>query len=368
MSALQQELFIASPGCETESLPKFPSTRYQGSKRKLLPQLHEVFVRLNFSSALDLYSGTGMVSLLLAWMGKTVHANDFLLFNQNAARVFLESRSGTFDVRRFDTKLRYALCNASLTGKAFVSENFHGVFFLDDENLEIDRFCQNLDKISDSEIERATFVYCVGQALLMKRPYNLFHRANLDMRTRDVPRSFGNAKTWETSTLDHAVRIYKELAAFPFKQATDHVVSGHDATVLSHFNPSPDLVYLDPPYLNSRGQNPTYSSFYHFLDGLCDYSLFSNPDERYAYKPIVQFKNAWSTEAQAELELRQALEKWPSSVVVLSYRGDGKPTEDVLMGVFNSTGRRTSSFDDVAYKYALSRSEGSQEKVFISLP
>ena len=32
----------------------------------------------------------------------------------------------------------------------------------------------------------------VGRALLMKRPYNLFHRANLSMHLQDVKRSFGN--------------------------------------------------------------------------------------------------------------------------------------------------------------------------------
>jgi len=39
-----------------------------------------------------------------------------------------------------------------------------------------------------------------------------------------------------------------------------------------------DLIYLDPPYLNSKGVGVDYSDFYNFLEGLCDYSLFDKGD------------------------------------------------------------------------------------------
>ena len=42
----------------------FPQTRYQGSKYKLLPFLYEHISKLQFNSALDLFSGTSSVSYL----------------------------------------------------------------------------------------------------------------------------------------------------------------------------------------------------------------------------------------------------------------------------------------------------------------
>ena len=51
-------------------LREFPSTRYQGSKRKITPWLWDCFRELDFSSALDVFGGTGSVSFLLKKMGK----------------------------------------------------------------------------------------------------------------------------------------------------------------------------------------------------------------------------------------------------------------------------------------------------------
>ena len=56
---------------------RFPDTRYMGSKRKLLPALHNIFNELNFDSALDAFSGTASVGYLLKMMGKKVHSNDY---------------------------------------------------------------------------------------------------------------------------------------------------------------------------------------------------------------------------------------------------------------------------------------------------
>ena len=40
---------------------KFPSTRYQGSKRKLLPWIYENVKDIQFESVVDLFGGSGIV-------------------------------------------------------------------------------------------------------------------------------------------------------------------------------------------------------------------------------------------------------------------------------------------------------------------
>jgi len=47
------------------NLNNFPKTRYQGSKRKILPWMHSVFKKLEFDTVLDGFGGTGVVSFLL---------------------------------------------------------------------------------------------------------------------------------------------------------------------------------------------------------------------------------------------------------------------------------------------------------------
>ena len=49
-----------------------PTTRYQGSKRKILPWLYECLRNYEFHTVLDAFGGTGMVSYLFKRMGKRV--------------------------------------------------------------------------------------------------------------------------------------------------------------------------------------------------------------------------------------------------------------------------------------------------------
>ncbi|MGH2410066.1 MAG: DNA adenine methylase [Chloroflexota bacterium] len=59
----------------------FPSTRYQGSKRKLAAWIWSHIRDLPFDSALDVFGGTGSISYFLKDRGKEVTYNDNLLFN-----------------------------------------------------------------------------------------------------------------------------------------------------------------------------------------------------------------------------------------------------------------------------------------------
>ena len=47
---------------------KFPSSRYMGSKNKIIKNLYEVFNNYKFDSVLDLFSGSASVSYLLKSM------------------------------------------------------------------------------------------------------------------------------------------------------------------------------------------------------------------------------------------------------------------------------------------------------------
>ena len=261
--AKQPSFFDASDNVPTA---EFPKTRYQGSKRRLLDDLQRTFASISGHTAVDLYAGTSTVSVLLQRMGWKVTANDFLLYNNASARALLGGSAKSLSVEQASKELHWLLHEAPIRSDPLVAEVYEGIFFPRDENLQIDRFCQNLDQIQDGL--RDSYIYAVGQSLLMKRPYNLFHRANLEMRTREVKRSFGNAVTWNTPTFKHASKILHHLIDFS-KVTPDTLfsVTGHNTMDLSGLTASFDLVYLDPPYLNAAGKGVDYCQFYHFLDG-----------------------------------------------------------------------------------------------------
>jgi adenine-specific DNA-methyltransferase len=362
-SESQAELFPSS------GLPRFPSTRYQGSKRKILGELAAAFGSIDFDTVLDLYSGSASVSLLLRYLGKKVHANDFQQYNQATARLFLGLTNGELNSFSFVDELSSLLYTGDNDHLDFVNRNYAGVFFKESENVEIDRFCQNLAKSNFSDLEKDAFRYAVGQALMKKRPYNLFHRANLEMRTKDVKRSFGNAATWETSILDHAVKAIEEIKGFPFGDVWSGAEAFRENTCdLGSFKEEYDLIYMDPPYLNGRGAGVDYSDFYSFLEGLCDYGLFGTGDVSYPHKPILRKKSRWSKTTTALDELSDVCAKWRNSVIFMSYRSDGLPTPAEVGEVLSSKGRRLEVHSCGEYKYALSGTNTNEELFLISFP
>jgi adenine-specific DNA-methyltransferase len=347
-----------------EAFAEFPTTRYQGSKRKLLPFLYEACKSYNFSSVLDLYSGTSSVGLMFRHMGKTVYANDYMLYNWTTAKVLLGVTNSWIEGLDIPAMIERSF-SKNYRSSNLVSENFSGIYFPDVENQQIDKFCSNLAEFSPEEAE--LLIYLMGQAMLMKRPYNLFHRANLEMRTKDVPRSFGNAKTWETPFSAHMLKLARKISNCPFTGPTGKAYC-MNASEIDNMAVDPELIYLDPPYLNKNNIPVDYSTFYHFLDGLVDYSLFSQGNTKYPHRPIALKPSRWRTPDGGLAEIRSVLDRWPTARVAISYRGDGRPSIEELKAILDSAGYVINEHTAVDYKYALSKNFDATEDLIIGTP
>lgn len=347
-----------------EAFAEFPSTRYQGSKRKLLPFLYEACKAYDFQSVVDLYSGTSSVSLMFRYMGKHVVANDYLLYNYTTAKVLLSATNFWLSGLDFGKLIEKAFAPNG-NAQHVVSNSFAGIYFPDNENEQIDLFCANLSHFTPDQAD--LMIYLMGQAMLMKRPYNLFHRANLDMRTKDVPRSFGNAKTWETPFSVHMLKLAKRLQNCQFNGpiGSAHCINSMDIAQLAA---EPDLIYLDPPYLNKANIPVDYSTFYHFLDGLVDYSLFSQGNDKYPHKPIALKPSRWRTADGGLSEISEVLRRWPDARIAISYRGDGRPSIADLKDVLGQAGYTVNEHTAVDYKYALSKNFDATEDLIIGTP
>ena len=70
---------------------EFPSTRYQGSKVKLAQWIWEQIADLDFTTCLDAFGGTGVVSYTLKQAGKQVTYNDLLRFNHYFGLAMVEN-------------------------------------------------------------------------------------------------------------------------------------------------------------------------------------------------------------------------------------------------------------------------------------
>ena len=203
------------------------------------------------------------------------------------------------------------------------------------------------------------------QACLAKRPYNLFHRANLALRRRDVARSFGNKTTWDTPF----PALIRRFAA-----AADEAVFRGDrpcralvGDALEHEPAAHDLVYLDPPYVSAKGTGVDYLDYYHFLEGLC------RPDDwgsrilhRYKHKPLTgKGESPWCDQRRIGAAFAAAIDRYAGSLLVVSYRSDGVPSIEEIAGFLTAAGKRVEIVDAGKYTYALSRNRRSREVVLV---
>lgn len=339
----------------------FPTTRYQGAKTRLLPALEAVFRRFPVHSCLDAFGGTGAVSHLFKRLGLAVTYNDALRFNLDIGRALIENDADTLDPAAAAALPQRA---PGVSYRAIIQESFRGVYFTDEENHEIDAAIQNSERLPGYQAHLARFA--LYQACLAKRPYNLFHRANLSLRLRDVPRSFGNKTSWDRPLADHLRRFTEEANRAIFRGARPcRALHGDALAAPGEF----DLVYADPPYVPRRGRGVDYLGFYHFLEGLAEYHAWPGKiDHSRAHRPLRAAPSPWSDPAQIRAQLAALFDRFQRSILALSYRADGQPSPDeierLLLGFFG----RVERLDLGAVRYALSLARGSRELLFVAHP
>ena len=70
---------------------KVPSTRYQGSKQKIVDWIWRNIKDLEFNTFLDAFGGTGVVGYYAKVKGKQVTYNDIMAFNHWIGRSLIEN-------------------------------------------------------------------------------------------------------------------------------------------------------------------------------------------------------------------------------------------------------------------------------------
>ncbi|MCL4832312.1 MAG: DNA adenine methylase [Caldilineaceae bacterium] len=124
----------------------FPSTRYQGSKAKLVDWIWGQIGDLNFSTALDAFGGTGVVGYRLKQEGKAVTYNDILRFNHQFGLALIENS----DVLIRPQDRQWVLeRNPHIDYPAFVQQTFRNIYFIDSENRWIDQTVRNIAEVTN---------------------------------------------------------------------------------------------------------------------------------------------------------------------------------------------------------------------------
>lgn len=338
-----------------------PQTRYYGSKRKIVDKIWNIIVNeanLEFGSVLDVFGGSASFSYYAKLNQKQVLYNDIFQFNTIIGRKLIEQNTNklTYEnaVGLFDRVPEVNYLN-------HIAEYYNDIYFTDEENNQIDVYIQNVLALEDENI-KCSALYILFQSCLMKRPYNLFHRRNLNMRLNYTTGNFGNKQTWERSFQELFVRFIKELDQVCFNN--ERVNTAHNFSALNcHLDA--DLVYIDPPYFKKESST-SYHSKYHFLEGLVNYydipeNINFNKNNR---EITINASREFEDKTNFLNDLRILINNHLNSHIIISYRNNGIPsTEEIseLLSEFNVF--EVLEYNLGKYNYALNKNNNVNEEV-----
>jgi adenine-specific DNA methylase len=352
------------------NLGQYPKTRYQGSKRKLLPWIYDVVKKSKFDSVLDLCGGTAVISYFFKKMGKEVTYNDILKFNYWIGTALIENSRTKLNKQDVNFILEN---HNNIEYNDFIQHTFRDIYYTDEENAFLDRVANNINQLGNNysydsiiKYKKAIAYYALFQSCIIKRPFNLFHRKNLNIRLNDVKRSFGNKKTWDRS-FEHYFKIF-------VKEANEHIFDNNKKNKSLNFDAHIipkncyDLVYIDPPYLSIEKPSGicNYFEYYHFLEGITDY-------ENWKHRINIEKKNLpliangynWNYKHGNIEGFEKIIKKFQDSKILISYKTPGIPSIKELKEILLQYKKKVNVYKKSHY-YALNKNNGHYKEILIS--
>ena len=294
----------------------YPSTRYMGSKNKLLREIWAVASQFEFETVLDLFSGSGVVGYMFKAHGKAVVSNDYMAMSSTFAKAMIENNDVTLSQSE-----ALDLLEPDRPVDRLVENIFKGLYFTDDDNRLIDVLRANIKAIRNPH-KRAIAMTALIRSCLKKRPRGIFtyvgHR--YDDGRKDLLMSFGAQFLEAVRTVNAAV----------FDNGRKNKVRHGDAMTLRTRNIG--LVYIDPPYYSPLSDNE-YVRRYHFVEGLARDWQGLEIQEHTVTRKFKSYPTPFSSRKGAEAAFDLLFKRFRESVLVVSYSSNSQPTLDEMIAL-----------------------------------
>ena len=297
-----------------EQIKKYPTTRYMGSKSKLIDVIWEASKNFEFDSVLDLFSGSGVVSYMYKSYGKRVISNDYMTMAAVLSKALIENNDITLPLDEAKE-----LTRAQDLIDSFVQDTFKGIYFSDADNLFIDIVRANI-KLIDDEYKRAIAMEALIRACTKKRPRGIF--TYVGDRYNDGRKDL--KKSFEEQFLE-AVELINN-AIFSNKKKNQ---SFNEDSML--FKAKADLIYIDPPYYTPKSDNE-YVRRYHFVEGLARDWQGVEIQEDTKTKKFKSYPTPFSTKDGAADAFDEIFRRYSNSILIISYSSNSLPNmNDMIM-------------------------------------
>lgn len=297
-----------------EQALQYPPTRYMGSKNKLLAEIWAVASQFNFETAIDLFSGSGVVGYMLKAHGKAVVSNDYMAMAGVFATAMIENNAQTLPREEAE-----ALLDERRPVDRFVQTTFKGLYFSDHDNRLIDVIRANI-KAMRNRYKRAIAMSALMRACLKKRPRGIFTYVGqrYDDGRKDLQMSFRDQFLEAVNLVNRAV----------FDNGKLNKARHGDALTVTPSDSG--LVYIDPPYFSPFSDNE-YVRRYHFLEGLARDWQGVEIQEHTATKKFKSYPTPFSSRKGAADAFDLLFKRFRESVLVVSYSSNSQPTLDEML-------------------------------------
>ena len=139
-----------------------------GSKSKLLTEIWSVASQFEFDTAIDLFSGSGIVGYMFKAQGKSVISNDYMAMSATFTKAMVENNSVTLPLEEAKE-----LLVPHKESDHFVATTFKDLYYTDEENELIDTLRTNIAAIRD-QYKHAIAMAALIRACTKKRPRGIF--------------------------------------------------------------------------------------------------------------------------------------------------------------------------------------------------
>ncbi|WP_216831012.1 Dam family site-specific DNA-(adenine-N6)-methyltransferase [Alkalihalobacterium elongatum] len=296
-----------------EQMDKFPSTRFMGSKEKLLGYIWGVASQFKFDSVLDLFSGSGVVSYMFKTQNKRVISNDYMAFSANNTKALVENSH--IVLTNEDLAI---ILDETTPSDEFVSNTFKDLYFYDEDNAFIDVVRANLKKL-ENDTKKSLVLAALVRACLKKRPRGIFtytgHR--YDDGRRDLTLTLRQQFLEAVEAVNNAV----------FDNGKENASLHGDALTTEQ---KADLVYIDPPYYSPLSDNE-YVRRYHFVEGLVRDWKDVEMQWHTKTKKFKSYPTPFRTHKGAHDAFDNLFEYHQNSILIVSYSSNSLPSKDEMV-------------------------------------
>lgn len=311
---------VSRDKAKLEDLPAqvsaYPTTRFMGSKRKLLAEIWAAASRFNAETVIDLFSGSGIVGYMFKTQGKAVISNDYMAMSATFTKAMVENNTVTLSEEEAK-----ALLVPTDKSDHFVATKFKGLYYTDEENELIDTIRANICLIS-CPYKKAIAMSALIRACTKKRPRGIF--TYVGQRYND------GRKDLQTTLAQHFLDAVEAVNGAVFDNGKVNASRHGDAMELDC--PHADLVYIDPPYYSPLSDNE-YVRRYHFVEGLARDWNGVEIQEHTQTKKFKSYPTPFSSRAGASEAFERLFRKYADSVLIVSYSSNSLPTQEEMVAI-----------------------------------